>query len=84
MTENKPVKTFRSGGLSVTVWENPVEVKGIKSVMKSFQIQKRYKKDGDWETSKSYNVNDLPRIQVLINKAYEYATIKDDTDNIDD
>lgn len=54
MEQNKPVNTFRDGGLNVTVWKNATEAGKI---YYSLSPQKRYTKDDGqtWESTNSYN-----------------------------
>jgi len=61
MEQNKPVNTFRDGGLTVTVWKNTTE--GGKTYYSS-SPQKRYTKDDGktWESTNSYS----PRENVLL------------------
>jgi hypothetical protein len=67
---NKPLDTYRAGAIKVTCWQNEVDFKGQKRMMKSFQLSKSYKDGDDWKESKSYNLNDLPKVISLLQKAY--------------
>lgn len=65
--QNKPIKTYRTGVLSLSLWENEVEDKKVKS----FTFERSYKDDEDnWKNTKSLKVNDLPQLVVLLDKAY--------------
>ena len=67
---NKPLKTYRAGGLSITAWQNEKEIKGKKVMVKSFQLQKRWKDGEEWKDTKNLNLNDLPKVQELMRQAY--------------
>ena len=75
---NKPVKKVRAGAVSVSIFENTGKGRnGESTTFSSVVLQKRYKdKSGDWQTSGSLNVNDLPKAALLLNRAYEYLVIR--------
>ena len=69
----KPEETFRAGGVHASVFLNTVNVKGKKVDIPSISFQKRYQVNGEWKTTTSLNVNDLPRAVLVLMKAYEYC-----------
>ena len=77
--KNIPVKSLSAGNIFLTIWEN--EGKNDKGVNYSFLtlgLERRYKDDqGEWKGTNSFRVNDVPRIQMLCNKAFEFATLKE-------
>ena len=75
---NKPVKKVRAGAISVSIFENTGKGRnGEEITFSSVVLQKRYKdKNGDWQTSGSLNVNDLPKAAMLLNRAYEFLVCK--------
>jgi len=82
----KPVKVLRAGLISVSVWENTQTDKktGKPYVSKSFSIQKRYKdSEGEWATSTSFNAHELPKLTLLLNKAFEEAVTKSEKEDED-
>lgn len=72
-----PVKSFRSGALQVTIWENEnLTPEGQVQVYKTVSFDRRYKdKNGEWKSSNSLRVNDLPKAALMLNKAYEYLIL---------
>ena len=81
MTEqrsNRPVKDFRSGGVVAAIWRHDTEQDGRTIVNNSVTIGKRYRdKDGIWQDSSSFFVGDLPRLELVIRKAYEYLALRE-------
>ena len=81
MAEQKklqPLKEFRSGRVSATVWENEGQSKGERFVSHSVQIQKRYQdRDGQWRNTTAFFVNELPKVLLLVQKAYEFIVLSE-------
>jgi hypothetical protein len=76
---NTPVRQFRAGVISATVWQNagkPVEGKEP-GTYNTVSIQRSYKdKEDNWQTTTSMRLNDLPRAALVLNKAYEFLTME--------
>jgi len=69
----KPKKTFKCGGVRAKIWEN--EQTGDKGpfVVKSVSFDRSYKKsDGKWDSSPYFRKNDLPKLEVVCRKAFEF------------
>jgi hypothetical protein len=74
-----PEKKFSTGAICATIWKNngknnktgePVEFRTI-------QIDRRYTdKEGNWQTTNSLRLNDLPKAQLVLQKSYEYLVLK--------
>lgn len=75
-----PEKKFSTGVISATVWNNPVVRKnGESAEFRTVSLQRRYQdKDGNWQTSSSLRVNDLPKASLVLTKAYEYLVLKEE------
>jgi len=75
---NKPEKTFSTGAIQVTVWKNQGTSKeGTKTDFRTVNIQRRYAdKTGEWKTTSTLRINDLPRASLVLNKAFEYIVMK--------
>ncbi|MBT3463766.1 hypothetical protein HOD20_09400 [archaeon] len=81
-TKNKPEIKFRAGAISATVWNNHTQKDGENKEYKTISFVRNYQdKDGNWNTTNSLRINDLPRAELVLNKAYEYLTLKD-SDNV--
>ncbi|MBW3011729.1 hypothetical protein KY311_00945 [Candidatus Woesearchaeota archaeon] len=72
-SKNLPEKKFKAGPIAVAVWRN----KGEKGTYYSVSFEKRYKTDKEeWRSTKTLNMNDLPKAIVALQKAYEYLILK--------
>lgn len=80
--KHRPEQTFRAGAISASIWRNTTK-EGDKEY-RSVTFERRYMdKEGQWKTSGSLRVNDLPRAAVVLAKAYEYIVLKgQDTDAV--
>jgi len=75
---NTPEKKFRVGRVSATIWKNTSTKDEKEVVFYSVAIEKNYTdKDDKWQTTSSYNAEDLPKVSLLSKKAYEYIAFKD-------
>lgn len=83
---NLPLKSFRSGALSVAIWENEVLGNdGEPSTFRTVTFERRYKdKQGEWKSTNALRINDLPKASLLLSKAYEYLVLTgtDEEDNL--
>lgn len=82
----RPLKSFRTGALSVSIWENEsLGEDGQPRSYKTVSFERRYKdpKSGEWKSSNSLRINDLPKASLILQKAYEYLILTE-TENHDD
>jgi len=71
----QPEITFRHGSCSASVFTNEYERGYEKFTVKTVSFQRSYRdKFGQWHSSSSLNVNDIPKAVVVLQKAYEYLT----------
>ena len=88
-TPQPPEKEFRAGAVSAAIWRNETEQDGRTVVQHSVRTNKRYRdpQTGEWRDSDYYFANDLPRLKLVVDKAYEYIVLKEhgngDDDNAD-
>ena len=77
MENNKPIKEFRAGQIKATIWENEKKSgKGETVKYKSVNIEKSYKDDdGNWKTSNTFFREDIPKLQLVAAKAFEYISL---------
>lgn len=81
-TTNAPEKKFVAGGISATVWANEKELNGAPVAVHTISLQRTYKdRDGQWKQSASMRINDIPKAQLVLEKAYEYLTLKESGNN---
>jgi hypothetical protein len=72
-----PLKKFRIGSISATVWENDGKNQDGQSVtFKTVNFERSYKdSNGVWQTTTTLRTGDLPKAALVINKAYEYLLL---------
>ena len=74
----QPEKRFKHGACSATVFVNGIKKNGRDIEMKTVSLQRTYKdKDGNWQSTNSYGINDLPKLILAASKAYDYLTSKE-------
>ena len=67
--DNKPEKKFRAGAVTATVWRNSSD----KGSYGTVQLERNYMdKDNKWKSAGSLRVNDIPKAELVLHKAYEY------------
>jgi hypothetical protein len=68
----RPVKTFKQGGVEVSVWRNP----GEQGDMYNATIRKSYKdeKSGEWKETSSFGPTDLAVVSQLSSQAFQAIT----------
>ena len=72
---SQPEITFRHGPCSASVFENEYEKGDHKFAVRNVVFQRRYQdKDGNWQTTSSLKVNDIPKAVLVLQKAYEFLT----------
>ncbi len=73
--KNKPQKKFRAGAVTATIWRNQTEDNKEYSTV---SFERSYKdKSGEWKTTNSLRVNDLPKAAMVISKAYEFLALNE-------
>jgi len=76
---NLPEKKFRAGAISATVWQNEGQNKnGEKVEYKTISLERSYTdKEGKWQNTNSLRIADLPKANVVLQKAYEYLVLNE-------
>ncbi|MBI4450690.1 hypothetical protein HY642_01830 [Candidatus Woesearchaeota archaeon] len=76
--KKQPERKFRAGAVSATIWQNKGKsADGQEVEYPSVLFERSYKdKTGNWKTSNSLHTGDLPKAVVVLNKAYEYLSMK--------
>ncbi len=73
-----PIKKMNIGVINLAIWRNDVRFgrEGDSRVMYSVTMERRYKdQNGAWQSSGSFRMNDIPKLKLLLEKAYEYLTM---------
>ncbi len=74
--QNKPVKKFRIGGVSATVWDN-VTIKDSKEVHYfTVTVERTYKSKDEFKKTSTYGDNDLPKLMAVSRMAYDFVALK--------
>lgn len=77
-TGNMPEKKFRAGAIAATVWKNESVKDGKVFEYRTISFDRNYQDaKGEWKTTNSLRVNDLPKAGLVLSKAYEYVMLKD-------
>jgi hypothetical protein len=77
----KPIKDFRAGNIQASIWRNEVQQDGQTRIRHSIRIQKRYRKDdGNYKNTDYWFPDELPRLQLLAQKAFEYIVLTESKD----
>ena len=76
--KNAPEKKFRAGAISATVWNNQTQKDGKDVNYSTISFERGYKdKKGEWKSTSSLRVADIPKAVVVLSKAYEYLVLKE-------
>ena len=75
----KPLKSFKCGCCDAAIFENELQRDGAPVKVKKVAFQKSYKSsDGEWKTTSSLDINDLPKAILALSKAYEFLMLGND------
>lgn len=73
MTTNKPQHKLTAGAIDLAIWMNVVDTPTGRAEVLKAQVERRYKaNDGSYKSTTSFGINDIPRVQYLLAKAYDY------------
>jgi hypothetical protein len=76
----QPIKRFKCGSYEAAVFENQINRNGKPINIKKVAIQKRYKSSDDsWKSTYSLDLNDLPKMCLALQKAYEFLALSEGT-----
>lgn len=79
--KNTPEKKFRAGAVSATIWKNETVKDGKVMDYRTISFTRNYQDaKGEWNTTNSLRLNDLPRARLVLDKAYEYLVLKDNSE----
>jgi hypothetical protein len=79
MGKKHPEQKFRAGSISATLWLNQgTDNDGKPTTYKTVSFERSYlDKEGNWQTTNSLRVGDLPKAILVLTKAYEHLMLKD-------
>jgi hypothetical protein len=83
MEKQKPDKKFKAGAVTATVWKNDLKDRqGNGFSVYTVSFERTYKdRDGQWQSTNSLRINDIPKLQLVAGEAYEYLVRKGSEDN---
>jgi CDGSH-type Zn-finger protein len=75
----RPVKELRVRNIRLSIWEHEGTRDGQAVRLHSITLNKRYRDSatGKWTDSGSFFPDDLPRLRLLLDKAYEHILLRD-------
>lgn len=71
----KPEKVFRIGSVTASVFVNEMKTDGGKREIRNVNLQRRYRdeKDGEWKSSSSFGLADLPQAIAVLEIAMKHV-----------
>ena len=80
---NKPERVFQHGGVKAAIFANEHEKDGESFTKNSISVQRVYRdKEGKFKTTNSLYVNDLPKAVLVLQKAFDYLTVRHDPEDV--
>ena len=80
---NKPEKVFQHGGVKAAIFTNEHEKDGESFTRESISVQRVYRdKEGMFKTTTSLHVNDLPKAILVLQKAFDYLTVRHEPEDV--
>ena len=75
---NQPVKKFKAGAVEAAIWKNEKKSGDKVTNVESVSIVRRYKdKNSEWQSTSSFSMNELPKVALVANKAFEFLALSD-------
>lgn len=73
-------KKYNAGGISATIWKNSTKSEdGKPQSYNTISIDRKYKdKEGNWKSTTSMRITDLPKVQLVASEAFKFLSLKDD------
>ncbi len=80
---NRPEKVFQHGGVKAAIFANEHEKDGQSFTKNQISVQKVYRdKEGMFKTTTSLDVNDLPKAILVLQKAFDYLTVRHEPEDV--
>lgn len=81
--KNIPEKKFSTGAISATIWKNERQSKDGKAFeVRTVSLQRRYTdKAGQWQTSNTLRLADLPKAALVLEEAYKFLVLSGHSDD---
>ena len=73
-----PIKEFKAGAVRGAIFENQRQKEGENFTVFSTKIERRYQDlNGKWQSTNSFRTADLPKVELISRKAYEFLSLKE-------
>lgn len=70
---SKPEKTMKAGAVRASIFRNEIVRNGRPVSIAKVVLEVRYKdKNGEWKSSNSFSLNEVPKAIMALQQAYEY------------
>ncbi len=78
----RPIKEFRAGCIRASIWLKEREKDGRTIDTHSVRIEKRFfdEKTKEWKASDCFFVDELPRLRLVAERAFEFIVLRDSSD----
>lgn len=73
----QPVKKFKAGSVTATIWKNNGEKNGHKVEYFTVSLERSYKDGERWKNTSSLRAQDVSDAGLVINKTNEFLRLKD-------
>jgi hypothetical protein len=79
----RPAAEFRAGTVVAAIWTKSTTIDGRSAAQHSIRIQKRYRdeKSGEWKTTTYFRPDELPKLALVVSKAYEHLMLREVDDS---
>lgn len=79
-----PEKRFSTGVVNATIWKNnTVDNHGNSVTYRTVSFERRYSDpQGNWKSTSSLRIRDLPRASLVLEKAFEYLSLREKEDDL--
>jgi hypothetical protein len=80
--KSRPSTSLRAGKIELSIWRNEIDKDGRTIPQYSIRIKKRFRKDdGSYNDTDYYFPEELPKLAVLVQKAFEYVVLTERKDS---
>mgnify|MGYP006306179689 CR=1 FL=1 len=75
MSEKKPTKVFRAGGIQAAVWEKSQVKDGQTVTRYTIKLSKSFIAHGEWKSTDNFWPDELPKVALVTNEAYRFLKL---------
>lgn len=74
--KNLPIKVFHCGPVKAAIWMDHKVMDNEVMPVHSIQIVKSYKDGGKWKNAKTFGLEDLPKVAMVVTEAYKFLRLR--------